>query len=109
MTPWLYLIFAGLFEVAFTSCLVKLKLASGAASYLWFAGFALACALSMLLLSKATAQIPMGTAYAVWTGIGAAGTALMGFLVFKDPVSFWKVFFLVTLIVSVAGLKFVAE
>jgi quaternary ammonium compound-resistance protein SugE len=63
----------------------------------------------MLLLIKATETLPIGTAYAVWTGIGAVGTVLMGILVFKDPISFWRVFFICTLIGSVVGLKAVSH
>ena len=50
----------------------------------------------------------MGTAYAVWTGIGAVGTALIGILIFKEPADFWRVFFIFTLIASIVGLKYVA-
>jgi quaternary ammonium compound-resistance protein SugE len=63
----------------------------------------------MVLLLKATQTLPIGTAYAVWTGIGAVGTVLVGILVFKDPVSFWRIFFITTLIISIAGLKMVSE
>ena len=65
--------------------------------------------LSMVLLIKAIQTLPIGTAYAVWTGIGAVGTVLVGILVFKDPTNFWRLFFMSTLIISVIGLKFVAE
>jgi quaternary ammonium compound-resistance protein SugE len=65
--------------------------------------------LSMVLLMRATRHLPIGTAYAVWTGIGAVGTALMGILVFKDPANFWRVFFLITLIGSIIGLKAVSH
>jgi quaternary ammonium compound-resistance protein SugE len=53
--------------------------------------------------------IPLGTAYAVWTGIGAVGTALAGILFFKEPSDFWRLFFIATLILSIAGLKFVSH
>ncbi|SIP97700.1 DMT family transporter [Chryseobacterium sp. RU33C] len=106
---WLILVIAGLFEVAFASCLGKAKETSGTEMYLWYAGFLIALTISMLLLIKATQTLPIGTAYAVWTGIGAVGTALMGIMFFKDPVSFWRVFFIVTLIGSVVGLKAVSS
>ena len=61
----------------------------------------------MLLLARATKTIPIGTAYPVWTGIGAVGTVLIGILVFKEPATFWRMFFIVTLIASVIGLKMV--
>lgn len=63
----------------------------------------------MLLLMKAIQTIPLGTAYAVWTGIGAAGTAIIGILIFKDPSNFWRLFFITLLIGSVLGLKLVSN
>lgn len=106
---WILLIIAGLFEVAFASCLGKAKETSGSEMYWWYAGFLVSLTISMVLLVKATQSIPIGTAYAVWTGIGAVGTALMGILFFKDPASFWRVFFLSTLIASIVGLKWVSH
>jgi quaternary ammonium compound-resistance protein SugE len=106
---WIILIIAGLFEVAFASCLGKAKETSGMEMYGWYAGFLVSLTISMVLLMKATQTLPIGTAYAVWTGIGAVGTALMGIIFFKDPASFWRVFFIITLIGSVIGLKFVSS
>ncbi|KQK25756.1 cation transporter [Chryseobacterium aquaticum] len=106
---WIILIIAGLFEVGFASCLGKVKETSGNEMYFWFVGFLMCLTVSMLLLIKATETLPIGTAYAVWTGIGAVGTVLMGILVFKDPVSFWRIFFICTLIGSVIGLKAVSR
>lgn len=102
---WIILIIAGLFEVAFASCLGKAREATGNAVYFWYGAFFVTMTISMLLLMKATQTLPIGTAYAVWTGIGAAGTALMGIFFFKDPTNFWRVFFLITLIGSIIGLK----
>lgn len=106
---WIILIIAGLFEVAFASCLGKVKETSGSEMYWWFGGFLVCLTISMLLLIKATETLPIGTAYAVWTGIGAVGTALVGILVFKDPATFWRIFFICTLIGSVIGLKAVSH
>lgn len=106
---WILLIIAGLFEVGFTSCLSKAKETSGSTSMWWIVGFFVSLTLSMYLLYKATQTLPMGTAYAVWTGIGAVGTVLMGILVFNEPAEFWRVFFIFTLIASIIGLKFVSE
>ncbi|UMQ42531.1 multidrug efflux SMR transporter [Chryseobacterium sp. Y16C] len=106
---WIILIIAGLFEVAFASCLGKVKETTGTPMYVWFTGFLITMTISMVLLIKATQTLPIGTAYAVWTGIGAVGTALMGIFFFKDPVSFWRIFFIVTLIGSVIGLKAVSH
>lgn len=106
---WIILIIAGLFEVGFTSCLGKAKEATGNEAYLWYGGFVVSLILSMGLLIKATESLPLGTAYAVWTGIGAVGTVLMGIFVFKDPISFWRLFFIFTLIGSIVGLKAVSS
>lgn len=104
---WVILIVAGLFEVAFASCLAQAKVAEGGKAGLWYAGFAVALAISMALLVKAVQTLPIGTAYAVWTGIGAVGTALVGIAFFKDPLTFWRMFFITTLIASIVGLKVV--
>ena len=104
---WLTLIVAGLFEVGFTFCMGKARSANGIEFYLWGLGFIVSLALSMILLDKATQSIPMGTAYPVWTGIGAVGTVIMGILFFNEPVTFLRLFFIATLIVSIIGLKLV--
>lgn len=104
---WLTLIVAGLFEVGFTFCMGKARSANGIEFYLWGLGFIVSLALSMILLAKATQSIPMGTAYPVWTGIGAVGTVIMGILFFNEPVTFLRLFFIATLIVSIIGLKLV--
>ena len=106
---WIILIIAGLFEVGFAACLGKANKSSGATSTLWFVGFLLCLSMSMYLLYRATQSLPIGTAYAVWTGIGAVGTALVGILIFKEPADFWRVFFIVTLIASIVGLKTVSS
>lgn|SRR5690348_7455457 len=106
---FIILIIAGLLEVGFASCLGKARETTGSTSALWYTGFFIALSVSMVLLMKATKTIPMGTAYAVWTGIGAAGTMLMGIFIFKEPATFWRMFFLITLICSVFGLKYVSH
>jgi len=106
---WLILIIAGLFEVAFAFCLGKAKETTGTEMVLWYIGFAIAVTVSMVLLIKATQIIPIGTAYAVWTGVGAVGTVLVGILVFKEPATFLRLFFLTTLIASIVGLKAVSH
>jgi quaternary ammonium compound-resistance protein SugE len=106
---WIILIIAGLFEVAFAFCLGKAKTTTGNEMYLWYVGFLVALTISMGLLIKATQTLPIGTAYAVWTGIGAVGTVLVGIFVFKEPVTFLRLLFLTTLIGSVIGLKAVSH
>lgn len=106
---WLILIVAGLFEVGFTTCLGKAKTTTGTASMWWIVGFFITLSLSMLGLYKASQTLPLGTAYAVWTGIGAVGTALVGIVFFNEPSDFWRLLFIVTLIASIVGLKFVSN
>ncbi len=106
---WVILIIAGLFEVAFAFCLGKAKETTGNEMYLWYAGFLVTLSISMGLLIKATQTLPIGTAYAVWTGIGAVGTVLVGIIIFKEPATFLRLLFLTTLIGSIVGLKVVSH
>lgn len=99
---WTYLILAGLLDVGF-SCF--LKLSDGMTKLipaLMVFGFA---GLSVWFLTQAMQTIPIGTAYAVWTGIGVLGTVFMGIVFFKDPISLGRAFFLSLLIFSLIGLK----
>ncbi len=105
---WILLIIAGLFEVAFAACLGKAKEATGMVATYWYIGFVICLTISMALLVKATQQLPIGTAYAVWTGIGAVGTVLVGVVIFNEPATFWRMFFITTLIASIIGLKVVS-
>lgn len=106
---WILLVIAGFFEVAFAACLGQAKEASGQSALYWYGGFFICLAFSMALLMKASQSLPIGTAYAVWTGIGAVGTVLVGIWVFKEPVTAGRLFFLSTLIASVIGLKWVSH
>ncbi len=106
---WFLLIIAGLFEVGFATCLGKARETTGATATFWYLAFLICLTVSMLLLIKASKELPIGTAYAVWTGIGAAGTVIAGIVLFKEPADFWRILFLSTLIASIAGLKFVAR
>ncbi|HCC95443.1 multidrug efflux SMR transporter [Empedobacter falsenii] len=106
---WILLILGGLFEIGFTSSLGKAKETTGSEMYMWYGAFAVCLVASMALLIKATQTLPLGTAYAVWTGIGAVGTVLIGIFVFKEPANFWRIFFIFTLISSIVGLKFVSH
>ena len=105
---WLFLVLAGLAEVAFAFCLGKAKVTQGHGAVGWYSAFAGCAALSFYLLNRSLAQLPLGTAYAVWTGIGAVGTALVGVFAFGDPLTGARLFFLLTLIGSVLGLKVVS-
>ena len=106
---WIILITAGLFEVGFAFCLGKAKETTGNEMYFWYLGFLAALCVSMGLLIKATETLPIGTAYAIWTGIGAVGTVLVGIFVFKEPATFLRILFLTTLIASIIGLKVVSH
>lgn len=106
---WLLLIIAGLFEVGFTFCLGKVKEVGGEGIVLWYLLFAASLTASMALLLKAIKKIPLGTAYATWTGIGAVGTVLVGILFFDEPADAGRLFFISTLIGSIIGLKFVTK
>jgi len=105
---WLILILAGLMEVAFTFCLGKTKETMGTEMYLWWVGFLVALALSMYLMAKAARTLPLGTVYPVWTGIGAVGAVIVGIFIFREPATFWRIFFITTLVVSIIGLKAVS-
>lgn len=103
MTPWSALVLAGLFELVFTTCM---KLSENFTKPLYIVGFLLAAVFSFACLAFAMKTIPLGTSYAVWTGIGAFGTAVIGMIFFKDPISAPRIAFLLLLIGSILGLKF---
>ncbi len=100
---WVYLILAGLLEIVFA---VTLKLADGFTRPVPTLIFFVSIVASFLLLSRAVQTLPIGTAYAVWTGIGAAGMALVGIVVYGEPSTALRLLFLATLIGSIVGLKF---
>ena len=99
---WFYLILAGLLEIGWA---IGMKYTNGF-TRLWPTAATFATmTVSFYLLSLSLKTIPMGTAYAVWTGIGAVGTALVGIIWFKDPATFWRLFFLAGVIGCLIGLK----
>lgn len=106
---WILLVIGGLFEVGFATCLGKARESAGTEAIIWFAGFLVCLTMSMILLYKASQTIPIGTAYAVWTGIGACGTVIVGLFLFHEPADFWRLFFLFILICSIIGLKVVSH
>lgn len=103
--PWLFVVVAGLLE---TGWAIGLKYTEGftkpVPSVLTIAGIAA----SMWLLALSARTLPIGTAYAVWVGIGATGTALLGMVLFREPVSFARAAFIAMLVVSIIGLKMTA-
>jgi quaternary ammonium compound-resistance protein SugE len=100
---WAYLLLAGLFEIGFAS---TLKLTEGFTKLWPTLIFAACILLGFLFLEKSLKEIPLGTAYAVWTGIGVAGTAIVGILVYKEPATAVRLFFIFTLFGSIIGLKY---
>jgi quaternary ammonium compound-resistance protein SugE len=104
--PWLYLLLASLCEVGFAG---SLTLTQNFSNLKWSAVFVFFYVMSAVLLSKAVETIPIGTAYAIWTGLGAAGTVLVGIFYFREPYNFWRIFFLCTLIMSIAGLRYFSQ
>ncbi len=103
---WFYLFVAGIFEVIFV---VLLKMSDGMTKPVPTIGFLIGSTVSFVLLTKAMQGIPMGTAYAVWTGIGASGAMAIGVLMFDEPTSLTRAFFFLLLLVGIAGLKLTAQ
>jgi quaternary ammonium compound-resistance protein SugE len=101
---WIYLLIAGLLEIGFTTCL---KLSKGFTAVWPTIGFVTLSIFSFSALSMSLKTIPIGTAYAIWTGIGAFGTALIGMYYFGESADFWRLFFLFCLVASIIGLKIV--
>ena len=102
---WVILIIAGLLE---TGWAIGLKYTDGFRKPLPSLLTIAAIAASMYLLAWSAKTIPIGTAYAVWTGIGAMGAAILGVWLLKEPVNAGRIFFLVLLLVAIAGLKLTA-
>lgn len=99
---WLALLAGGLCEAGFTTALRHID---GGRNTAALVGFLVAVTASMGLLALAGRQIPMGTAYAVWAGIGAGATALIGVAFYAEPMSIARALLLITLIACIAGLK----
>lgn len=102
---WVYLGLAGVLEVVWA---VALKASDGFTRWVPDLIMALALGASFGLLSLASREIPVGTAYAVWTGIGAAGVAVLGMAYFGEPASLARIAFLGLVVIGIVGLKFVA-
>ncbi len=102
---WVYLLTAGLLEI---TCTTIFRFTDGMTKLVPTVSFFALGFVSFYFLNRSLTGIPLGTAYAVWTGIGAAGTALIGMLYYHEPVDTMRLVFLTTLIGSIAGLKFVS-
>lgn len=102
---WLALIAAGFLEITWA---VALKYAGGFTKF-WPSAFVIVCGyLSFWLLGVAIRTIPLGTGYAIWTGIGIVGTAIFGIFFFQESAHFWKLFFIATMLASLVGLRLTA-
>jgi quaternary ammonium compound-resistance protein SugE len=99
---WFWLILGGLFEVGFTT---SLRFVDGFRNLPWTLAFLVSVGLSMGLLEHAARSIPMGTAYAVWAGIGAIGTVLVGMLWFGEPATALRALLILGIVVCIAGLR----
>ena len=102
---WFWLILGGLFEVGFTT---SLRFVDGFRNLPWTLAFLVSVAISMALLELASRTIPMGTAYAVWGGIGAVGTVLVGILWFQEPAGTIRVLLILAIVAAIAALKLTA-
>jgi len=102
---WFLLILGGLFEVGFTT---SLRFVDGFRNLPWTLAFLVSVSLSMGLLERAARTIPMGTAYAVWGGIGAVGTVVVGMTFFSEPTTTVRVLLILVIVAAIAGLRLTA-
>lgn len=106
MNPWLLLVVAGVFEIGWA---IGLEYSEGFTELLPSIATVVVLVASMLLLARAVESLPIGTAYAVWTGIGAVGAATLGVVLFGEPISVARVGFISLIILGVVGLNFTAH
>jgi len=102
---WLILFLAGALEIVWV---VALKMSDNFSKLVPSAVMVVSIVASFLLLNVSIRTLPMGIAYAVWTGMGAAGAVIAGIVLFKEPCTFWHVFFLSMIIAGLVGIKFVS-
>ncbi len=99
---WLYLIIAGIFEVVWA---MGLKYSNGFTKLFPSIITIVGMLISFYLLSLATKSLPMGTAYAIWTGIGALGAVIMGIILLNEPLNILRIVFLCLILIGIVGLK----
>src|SRR6188508_1272404 len=100
--PWVWLVVGGLFEVGFTT---SLRFVDGFRNGPWTLAFLVSVAISMALLEQAARSIPMGTAYAVWGGIGAVGTVMVGMAYFDEPATIIRLLLILVIVGAIAALR----
>ena len=103
--PWLYLVIAGLFEVGWA---IGLKYTEGFSRLVPSVLTVAAMIVSLALLGLALKTLPVGTAYAIWTGVGAVGTAILGIVLFADPATLPRLACIGLIVVGIVGLKVVS-
>ncbi len=102
---WFWLIVGGMFEVGFTT---SLRFVDGFRNGPWTLAFLVSVGISMALLEYSARSIPMGTAYAVWGGVGAVGTVLVGIAYFNEPASMVRGLLILVIVGAIAGLRLTA-
>ena len=102
---WVWLILGGLFEIGFTT---SLRFVDGFRNLPWTAAFLISVTISMALLEQAARTLPMGTAYAVWGGIGAIGTVIVGMVWFGEPATTVRILLIFVIVAAIAGLRLAA-
>jgi quaternary ammonium compound-resistance protein SugE len=103
---WVYLLIAGLFEIVWA---LGMKYTDGFTRLWPTVGTFLAMGVSLLMLEWAVREIPLGTAYAVWTGVGITGTAVLGIWLFGEPAGLLRLFFIGLILAGIVGLKIVSS
>ena len=103
--PWILLTLAGLFEIGWA---IGLKYTDGFTKLVPTALTAGSMLVSIVLLGLAVKTLPMGTAYAIWTGIGTVGTVILGIVLFDEPVTAMRLGCIALIVTGILGLKFVA-
>ena len=103
---WIYLFIAGIFEIVWA---IGMKFTDGFSKFWPTVGVLIAMLISVYFLTLAVKVLPVGTAYAVWTGIGIAGTVILGIVLFDEPVNLLRILFISLIIISIVGLKIIAK